>query len=688
MPHLLLEIGCEELPATGFPACLQGLGASVERRLYEAGLSATEIRLAATPRRLIVGAWGIPDRQADRTERKRGPKAAAAWESEGKPSRALEGFCRSQGVDPATVVEEDGYVWVDLSISGRAASEVLAEILPQCIAETPFAKSMRWAARPERFARPVRWIVASLDGAVVDFEWAGISSGLQSRGMRHNGTPQLAAGSWDELMASLRAEGIEPDLEARAQLVRQQVREAGGEGVMAEEALIDENTHLTEAPGAHRGGFDPDFLRLPESVLITAMAKHERFFPIRGEDGRLRPEFVSVRNGGDPERVRRGNEWVLNNRFNDAAFFFDEDARRSLEDFRADLAGMAYQKGLGTMLQKSERMEAVARAGAAQAGVDSEHAALAARLAKADLSTGLVGELASLQGRIGEEYALREGHPEPACRAVGAHYSVEACEALEGEARALAHLTLMADVLDKLVGYLGLGLAPKGSADPFALRQAATLFIRSAWAKPWGHIEAEVFVEASLAAYAAQGIALDADQATHLLAQLLKARFDQLVEAEPGQPDPDHDARQAVLTGCGIVELTKPNQVRRRIWTAARVQQDAALVTALRRPVSILASAEEKGMGGEPGGPRPASPLSAAADQAMLILAGDPPPTPEQAFGALKGLEQPITEFFEGSMVLAEDLEERQRNLNLMAALRQAILLIANPRLLKSEEPG
>jgi glycyl-tRNA synthetase beta chain len=686
MPHLLLEIGCEELPATGFPACLQGLGASVERRLSEAGLAPSEIRLAATPRRLIVGAWGIPERQADRTERKRGPKAAAAWESEGKPSRALEGFCRSQGVDPASVVEEDGYVWVDLSIAGRSSVEVLAEILPQCIAETPFAKSMRWAGRSERFARPVRWIVASLDGAVVDFEWAGIASGRQSRGMRHNGAPLLEAGSWDELMASLRAEGIEPDPAARAALVREQVLAAGGKGVMADEALIDENTHLTEAPGAHRGGFDPDFLRLPESVLITAMAKHERFFPIRGEDGRLRPEFVSVRNGGDPERVRHGNEWVLNNRFNDAAFFFDEDSRRTLEDFRADLAGMAYQKGLGTMLQKSERMEAVARAGAAQAGADPDRAALAARLAKADLSTGLVGELASLQGRIGEEYALREGHPEPVCRAVGAHYSVEACEALQGEARTLAHLTLMADVLDKLVGYLGLGLAPKGSADPFALRQAATLFIRSSWARPWGHIEADVFVDASLAAYAAQGIALDSEQCRSLLEQLLRARFDQLVEAEPGQPAPDHDARQSVLAGSGLMELTKPNQVRRRVWTASRAQQDAALVTALRRPVSILASAEEKGLAGDPQGPRPASPMSAAVDQAMSVLAAETPPTPEQALAALQRLEQPINEFFEGSMVMAEDADERQRNLNLMAAARAAILLIANPRLLKAED--
>jgi glycyl-tRNA synthetase beta chain len=326
-------------------------------------------------------------------------------------------------------------------------------------------------------------------------------------------------------------------------------------------------------------------------------------------------------------------------------------------------------------------MESIARAAAAQAGLEPDLAALAARLAKADLSTGLVDELSSLQGRIGAEYALRDGCPEAAALAIGAHYSVEACSALEGVPRRAAFLLLIVDMADKLAGYLGLGLAPKGSADPFALRQAATQLVAAGWRKPWPHIEIEEIFRESWSAYAGQGIALDAARGREAAEALLRARYEQLIEAA-------HDAKRAVLEISGLPELGRPNQIRRRVQTAALIRTEPELVRTLRRPVSIVASAEEKGWRPDESGQPDtalARGLAEAGRTAAAALAADPPPSPEAAHSALAGLAAPIHAFFEGSLVMAEDAVERSRNLNLLAGIRDLIASLFDPRLLVLE---
>ncbi|RYG32274.1 glycine--tRNA ligase subunit beta, partial [bacterium] len=357
MPELLLEVGCEELPATFVRKAFLDLAARVGAELVGAGLreSAEATTTLGTPRRLIVVFGNVSDRQSDREERLRGPSITAAYNPDGTPSKALEGYCRKQGVDPAEVENDGQYVWVTKRIAGRHAGEILIEALPRAIRGLSFEKSMRWGSSRMRFARPIRWILASFDGGAVNFEIEGVASGLESRGHRFYAPEPFSAPNAGKLMDELRARFVEPDPEERRKRI------LAGAPAVAEgipdlpEALVDENVHLTEWPTAIRGEFPASFLELPEPVLVTAMAKHERMFPIRDAEGKLTNAFVFVRNSGEDDTVRRGAEWVLNARFNDARFFFDEDKKKTLDDFLAATETIVFQEKLGTVRKRADR---------------------------------------------------------------------------------------------------------------------------------------------------------------------------------------------------------------------------------------------------------------------------------------------------------------------------------------------
>lgn len=683
MPEFVLELGCEELPASFVRRAYEDLHDELRRRLEKADVLHAPGIAMGTPRRLIVAFPDLDSRQPDATKEQRGPALKAAYDASGAPTPALLGFCRSQGVEPADLRRDDQYVWVTRSISGRDTRELLAEIVPAAIRALSFDKTMRWGASRMRFARPIRWILAAYDGDAVDFEIEGVRAGLASRGHRFYAPEEFTAKTLETLLSELRARSVEPDPAARRERILTGAAQVAAGTPALTEALVEENVFLTEWPSALQGDFRPEFDGLPEPVLVTAMAKHEKMFPVRDGAGKLTNHFVFIRNSGEDETVRRGTEWVLNARFNDAKFFFDEDAKHSLDDFLAKTADIVFQEKLGTVRARADRLSALAAEIARATDADAEEIAFAERAglyAKADLATGLVSELASLQGVVGGQYALREGFPDPVCWAIETHYDLSrnptpACAG----ARTAVRLS-MADALDKLAGYLGLGLDPTGSSDPFGLRRAATTLIEAAWSWPLAMPPLIDLLSIALSQYDGQGAALDGARAADAFTDLIATRYSALL------PDLRHDILDAALLTEISAEVTSPRAVRFRASCLERLADDHPFIQAATRPMNIVAAARKKGI--EFGEDDPLHRLSHAALESkeglelfQLLTEIEAPLAAARAkedvetvIRLLKDLEAPIHRFFESTMIMADQPEVRYARLTLSHACGLALL--------------
>ncbi|MFI5386344.1 MAG: glycine--tRNA ligase subunit beta, partial [Fimbriimonadales bacterium] len=360
MPELLLEVGCEELPASFVEKAYTDLRDSLAERLRGAGVLNENGVCLGTPRRLIVSFPDLAERQEDSIKEQRGPALKAAYGADAKPTPALLGFCRSQGVELGGLRKDDQYVWITKTIPGRRTPELLSEIIPQAIRGLNFEKSMRWGASRMRFARPIRWILAAFDGNVVEFDVEGVPAGIESCGHRFYLPDEFTARTFQELTSELRKRFVEPDPALRrATILEGATTVAGGKPVLSD-TLVDENVFLTEWPTPLQGQYRSEYQTLPEAVLVTAMAKHEKMFPVRDDSGKLTNNFVFVRNSGEEQTVRRGSEWVLNARFNDAKFFFDEDAKHTLDEFLENTNGIVFQEKLGTVRQRADRLAALA----------------------------------------------------------------------------------------------------------------------------------------------------------------------------------------------------------------------------------------------------------------------------------------------------------------------------------------
>ncbi|HXH62043.1 MAG TPA: glycine--tRNA ligase subunit beta, partial [Fimbriimonadaceae bacterium] len=590
MPDLLFELGCEELPADSVRSAYGQLQDQVLARLKDAGLGHGDAVSMGTPRRLILSVAGLADQQPDSVEEKRGPALSAAYGPDGAPTKALEGFCRGQGVDPSQVEKRDEYVWVTKQVKGRPTGQVLAEVLPESVRALTFPKTMRWGASRMRFARPIRWIVASLGGEPVEFEVEGVKSGLESRGHRFESPGPFEAKDLGGLVTGLRERKVEPDPAARETLIREgAAKVAGGSVPDLPDDLVEENVFLTEWPMPTLGEIPAEYMDLPEPVLVTAMAKHERFFPVRDSSGNLTNAFVSVRNGGQEEAVRRGNQWVLSARFNDARFFYQEDAGKTMNDFLALTERMAFAEGLGTVRQRADRISALSRGVAEVTGMKAADANLAAKAglyAKADLSTGLVSELASLQGVVGAEYAKREGFEPEVCAAIASQYDLN----LAIKAGHTSLCVAIAESLDKLAGYLGIGQAPSGSSDPYGLRRAATVLVGAAGhvTLPQGGFQGPF--ETALSLYKSQGFELDAAAAFKSLAELFAGRY------EATNPDAAHDVMEAALLDRSPEATLVPKEFALRLKVMSGAALDIEFVQTATRPINIVAAAIKKGI--------------------------------------------------------------------------------------------
>lgn len=483
----LLEIGTEELPPGDLESALEQLRQRVPALLTELRLVHGAVRVLGTPRRLIVYVDDLAPRQTDQETIVKGPPFSRAYDASGLPTPAAEGFARSKGVPVSQLQKRfiDGgeYVVAVIRESGRMAGEVLAEAIPELIATLKFEKSMRWNSSNVAFSRPIRWLCALHGNQVVPFEYAGLTSGRITRGLRFSGVQEITLSNSADYFRQIEAQGIVLAVEERREVIEEQVRTLAalvqGE-TEPEPDLVLEVADLVEAPRGLLGSFDASYLNLPGEILITVMKNHQRYFPVQRE-GKLLPFFITISNCGAPgydqelPLVIEGNEQVIRARFSDAAFFVEEDLKQPLEAYLPRLGTLIFQTRLGSMLDKAHRLEVIVGELAPLLGLSPEETAAArraAQLCKADLVTRMVIEITALQGVMGRYYALRSGETKAVADAIYEHYLPR--YAGDATPKSLPGLIVgIADRLDTLCGLFAIGMAPTGAKDPFGQRRAA-----------------------------------------------------------------------------------------------------------------------------------------------------------------------------------------------------------------------
>lgn len=546
---LLLEVGVEELPARFCPGALEQLRQKAERALDEARLAHGPVEVFGTPRRLVLLVQDVATQQADREVVARGPARKAAYDAEGRPTRALEGFARGQGiaVDDVEVRADDKgveYVYARKLEQGQPVTTILPPLLEQLILSLEFPKSMRWGAGQTRFARPIRWILALFGDARVPLQIEGIASQRTTRGHRTlTGNEEAAVDNPRDYFAKCAHLYVMVDHSQRQNIiwhqVQQEARHLGGY-VPRDEDLLEEVTWLVEQPYAFSGSFDPDYLEIPAEVLVTSMRNHQRYFPVYDQaGGRLLPHFIAVRNGLDEhlDNVRKGNERVLRARLADARFFFSEDRKTTLADKVEKLRDIVFQEKLGSLYQKVGRVRELAGwlAGALQLdAADADRCGRTAWLCKADLATAMVYEFTELEGVMGREYAVRDGEDPEVAAGIHEHYLPRfAGDSLP--ARATGIVAGLADRLDTLAGFFSIGLIPTGSADPYALRrtaQGAVLIITEAELR----LPLAALVDQALAGYTQLDAATRAATRSELLG-FFRARLEGLLKERGSRYD-------------------------------------------------------------------------------------------------------------------------------------------------------
>lgn len=476
---LLLEIGTEEVPAHVMPGILSQLKENAAKTFEELRIEYKNIKTLGTPRRSALLVEGLAEQQADLSKENRGPAVNIAFDADGNPAKAAQGFARGQGVKPEELVTKDGYVYAMVHEKGGQTVDLLGDTLKGLVDGLNFPNNMHWADLDYKFIRPLRWLVALYGQDVIDFEVANVKSGRTSRGHRFLSEGDFEIANAEDYVEACRKASIIVDQNERCKMIRQQIAEvAAANGGQAEvnEDLLEEVLYLVEYPTALCGKFDEKYLALPAEAVITPMRDHQRYFPVL-KDGKLLPLFITIRNGGKEhlETVQHGNERVLRARLEDAQFFFDEDRKKTLEQHGEKLKTVVFQDGLGTIYDKALRLEVLAGYIADAIGAneqDKKDAVRAAKLAKADLVTGMVTEFTELQGVMGREYALLDGETKAVAQAIDEHYMPRFAGDSQ-PASVAGRIVSLADKIDTIVGTFSRGLIPTGSQDPFALRRQA-----------------------------------------------------------------------------------------------------------------------------------------------------------------------------------------------------------------------
>ena len=475
---LLFEIGAEEIPAGFMPNILGQLKQLAETKLNDAHLPFESIATYGTPRRLALIVKGLADTSAEISERHKGPSASIAYDADGNATKAAIGFARGKGLDVADLVVEDGYIYAETKTAGVSAKDIVTDMLPQLITGLNFPKSMHWGNLDAKFVRPVRWLVALLDEEVIPVEFATVKSGNVTRGHRFLGADEITIKNAASYVDTLKENFVMVDQDARRELISKQLHDIAASknaSIVWDDDLLEEINYLVEWPTALCGGFEESYLALPDAAIITPMKDHQRYFPLVGQDGKLLPMFLTVRNGSDHsiEVVQAGNERVLRARLDDAKFFFNEDRKKPLIDRQDGLTKIVFQEGLGNLADKTERLLKLGRVFGEECGLHEDAAVVlerATELAKTDLTTGMVTEFTELQGVMGKEYALLDGESEEVAEAIFEQYLPRFAGDVLPQTEAGKVLSII-DKVDNIVATFSRGLIPTGSQDPYALRR-------------------------------------------------------------------------------------------------------------------------------------------------------------------------------------------------------------------------
>ena len=480
--YLLFEIGVEELPSRFVNSTLEQIKNNLNKMLKENRITFNDIQTYGTPRRLTFIINEISERQEDLEEEVKGPSKKIALDADGNFTKPALGFMKSKGLKEDDVcfktVGKDEYIFGTIRQEGKQTSEVLKEILPEAVKAVTFPKAMRWGGKNIRFARPIRWILTLLNDSVLEIDLEGIKSSNITKGHRFLGEKEFSVNSLEDYLEKLEKNYVILDQNKRKDMIKNQCIEVanslGGE-VEFEDDLLEEITHLVEYPTAFYGEFDPDYVKLPKEVVTTPMQQHQRYFPVV-KNGKLLPNFIAVRNGDKYkiDNVKAGNEKVLEARLADALFFYKEDTKKSLESYIEKLKSVVFQAKLGTVYEKTLRIEKLSLDILNMLGLSSESddAKRAAKLSKADLVTGMVFEFTELQGIMGREYAKVSGENEAVSDAIFEHYLPR----FSGDILPKTNIGIalsIADKIDSIVGFFAIGIQPTGSQDPYALRRQA-----------------------------------------------------------------------------------------------------------------------------------------------------------------------------------------------------------------------
>ncbi len=475
---LLLEIGTEEIPARFMPDILAQFAKITKDRLEKLRIGYSEVRTFGTPRRIVLVIRELAEQQKDWQTENKGPSLKIAFDAEGAPTKAAQGFARGQGVDVNSLVTKEGYVYAVINEKGRPVAELIPEMLFSLIQSLNFPKTMRWGDHDIRFVRPIRWLLALCGTECIPLTITDVVSSNYTFGHRFLSSGAITVDSVDDYFKKLADHFVMVDQEERRKVIREQVEKlAVSHGGTAEidEELLEEVVFLVEYPTALCGTFDEAYLTLPAEAIVTPMREHQRYFPVRAEDKSLLPVFITVRNGNADhlEIVQHGNERVLRARLDDAKFFFEEDQKVTLANRVDRLKTIVFQDGLGTLYDKTLRVQRLAGQIAGKLAQDSDTCAIVERsalLAKADLVTGMVYEFTELQGIMGRQYALLNGEKPPVAQAIYEHYlpRFSGDELPQSDA---GRIVSIADKMDNIVATFSRGLIPTGSQDPYALRR-------------------------------------------------------------------------------------------------------------------------------------------------------------------------------------------------------------------------
>ncbi|GLC37301.1 hypothetical protein PLESTB_001138600 [Pleodorina starrii] len=691
---LVLEVGTEELPPDDVVAAVNQLRERVPALLSKLRLTHGSVHIEGTPRRLAVVVEALAARQASEEAKVRGPPAKQAFGADGSPTKALEGFCRKNGVDVTSVTREADakgveYVFAVVRDAGRAAAEVLTDELPALVGGLSFKKSMRWNGHGAAFSRPMRWLLALHGDVVLPFVYGGLQAGSSTRVLRNAPSPELPVSSAEAYLPTLEAAGISLSGTNRAEAIWRDVLEAAAEvgGLVPESSrgdLLEEVTNLVESPTVVRGAFAQEFLALPSEVLVMVMRKHQRYFPVFAPDGcSLLPYFITVANGPvDPAVVAAGNEAVLRARFEDASFFYREDLKQPLEAFRPKLSGTTFQKELGSLLDKTTRLERlVAPLAAAVAGQPGQSAwgeagvrgvaAQAAALCKADLATSTVTEMTALAGTMGRHYAYKQGLPAAVAEAIfEAALPRQAGDALPSSPAGV--LVAVADRLDSLVGLFAAGCAPTAAADPYGLRRAAYGMLQSLVSNGVSlSLRAAVAAAAELQPIPVSG-AVQSDVLSYL-----NGRLEQLL-SDGGAPA---EVVRAVLAerGDDPALAAKTVEQLRAEWEAGESGRLRRVMAAFSRPTRIVRGKEV------PDASVAVDPARFEGEEerqlhAAYLEARDkltPGSSVSEWLAAAEPLLPPIDRFFEKVFVMCDDAAVRANRLALLrdlAALPRGVM--------------